>query len=296
MAGGVVDQLDVEGLRAAAAALAAACRHQMRRAAKMTAWLGEDGAERNRHIDRLVDALFTGGRPLAERSLSNAAIREAFPGIVAVQQAAQDALSDMIAAQAAQRCYQLTTALYEFGRAFHGLYDRLKSQRGLLDYDDLIRLTDTMLGQGEAAQWVGWKLDNGIRACCWTRRRTSPAQWRLLRRLSDEFFEEGDDPPLVTKGRARCLSSAISSSRSIPSGGGPGGDGPEQGRSAGARRHASMTWREVGLDVLPLGAAGSRPGNCAVPSCPGSMIRACRSFRTTGEARCRRLRRAVAGR
>ena len=273
MVGGVVDQLDVEGLRAAAAALAASgVATQMRRAAKMTAWLGEDGTGRNRHIDRLVDALFTGGRPLAERSLSNAAIREAFPGIVAVQQAAQDALSDMIAAQAAHRCYQLTTALYEFGRAFHGLYDRLKSQRGLLDYDDLIRLTDTMLGQGEAAQWVGWKLDNGIRHMLLDEAQdTSPAQWRLLRRLSDEFFEEGDDPASGDEG-PRTLFVVGDFKQSIYSF--QGADPAVMGQNrvdlqarAGTRR---VPWREVGLDVSFRSA---RPVldlvNRAVPSLSG---------------------------
>ena len=36
-------------------------------------------------------------------------------------------------ARAAQRCRQLTTALYRVGRAFQGEYERLKAQRGLLD-------------------------------------------------------------------------------------------------------------------------------------------------------------------
>ena len=70
------------------------------------------------------------------KRLSNAAIRTAFPNVVIVQQAAQEVLSGMLAAKAAHRCFELTNALYEFGRAHQGRYRALKTQRGLLDYDD----------------------------------------------------------------------------------------------------------------------------------------------------------------
>ena len=196
----VVAGLDEEGLRATAIALeASGGERHIKRGARITAWLGEAPAARGRHIDRLIDALFTtDGRPLAERSLSNAGIRNAFPGIVAVQQQAQDALLSVQAARAALRCWQLTAALYQVGSAFQAEYARMKAQRGLLDYDDLITLTNNMLADGEAAQWVAWKLDNGIRHMLLDEAQdTSPAQWRLLRRLSDEFFETaaGDDRP-----------------------------------------------------------------------------------------------------
>ena len=196
----VVAGLDEEGLRATAIALeASGTERQVKRGARITAWLGEAAESRGRHIGRLIDALFTGeGQPLAERSLSNADIRAAFPEVVAVQQAAQRTLASVQAARAGLRCWQLTTALYRVGVAFDAEYARLKAQRGLLDYDDLISLTNAMLADGEAAQWVAWKLDNGIRHLLLDEAQdTSPAQWQLLRRLSNEFFEtaQEDDRP-----------------------------------------------------------------------------------------------------
>ena len=186
-----VATLDMEGLRATATVLEASGKTtQIRRGARITAWLGEAAENRARKIDLLVEALFTSGRPLAERSLSNQDIRDAFPDVVVVQQAAQAALVPVLSARAAQRCRQLTTALYRVGRAFQGEYERLKAQRGLLDYDDLVRRTSAMLSDGDAAQWVAWKLDNGISHMLLDEAQdTSPAQWRLLRRLGDEFFE-----------------------------------------------------------------------------------------------------------
>ena len=253
MVSGVVARLDVEGLRAVATALAeSGVSKQMARAAKMTAWLGEDADGRQRHVDRLVDALFTARlTPMVEGGLSNGAIRAACPNAVAVQQAAQDVLSGMLATQAAQRCYQLTTALYEFGRAFHSLYDRLKTQRGLLDYDDLIRLTDGMLGQGDAAQWVGWKLDNGIRHMLLDEAQdTSPAQWRLLRRLSDEFFEGGDEAISGDQG-PRTLFVVGDFKQSIYSfqGADPAVMGQNRVDLQSRAGALQVPWREVGLDV-----------------------------------------------
>jgi len=87
-------------------------------------------------------------------------------------------------------------ALYRFGMAFNQEYSRLKTQRGLLDYNDLITRTNNLLAASEAAQWVAWKLDNGIQHLLIDEAQdTSPAQWKLLRRLVDEFFDgEGASP------------------------------------------------------------------------------------------------------
>ena len=245
----VVSGLDEEGLRAAAIALeTSGVDGQVKRGARITAWLGEAPAGRRCHIDRLIDALFTNaGLPLAERSLSNAGIRKGFPGIVSVQQVAQDALMSIQAARAALRCWQLTMALYQVGTAFEAEYARLKAQRGLLDYDDLISLTNNMLADGEAAQWVAWKLDNGIRHLLLDEAQdTSPAQWQLLRRLSDEFFE-----PVAGDHRPRTLFVVGDFKQSIYSF--QGADPAVMGENrldlrqrAGSRR---APLREVGLDV-----------------------------------------------
>jgi ATP-dependent helicase/nuclease subunit A len=66
-------------------------------------------------------------------------------------------------------------------------YQRLKSQRSLLDYDDLIAKTASLLGRVEAA-WVLYKLDAGIDHILLDEAQdTSESQWAILRRLTDEF-------------------------------------------------------------------------------------------------------------
>lgn len=66
-------------------------------------------------------------------------------------------------------------------------YQRLKAQRSLLDYDDLIARTRSLFARVEAA-WVLYKLDAGIDHILLDEAQdTSEAQWAILRALADEF-------------------------------------------------------------------------------------------------------------
>ncbi|TCR68865.1 double-strand break repair helicase AddA [Bosea sp. BK604] len=66
-------------------------------------------------------------------------------------------------------------------------YQRLKAQRSLLDYDDLIARTRSLLARVDAA-WVLYKLDAGIDHVLLDEAQdTSEAQWAILRALADEF-------------------------------------------------------------------------------------------------------------
>ncbi len=67
------------------------------------------------------------------------------------------------------------------------IYQRLKAQRSLLDYDDLIAKTRSLLARVEAA-WVLYKLDAGIDHILLDEAQdTSEAQWAILRALAEEF-------------------------------------------------------------------------------------------------------------
>jgi ATP-dependent helicase/nuclease subunit A len=66
-------------------------------------------------------------------------------------------------------------------------YRRLKSERSLLDYDDLIARTRSLLARIDAA-WVLYKLDAGIDHILLDEAQdTSEAQWAILGALADEF-------------------------------------------------------------------------------------------------------------
>ena len=81
-------------------------------------------------------------------------------------------------------------------------YARAKLRQGVLDYDDLIVKTRALLERADMAQWVLYKLDNGIDHILVDEAQdTSPEQWTIVHKLSEEFF--------VGAGRERLLPRTI---------------------------------------------------------------------------------------
>jgi ATP-dependent helicase/nuclease subunit A len=68
-------------------------------------------------------------------------------------------------------------------------YAARKARRALLDHDDIIERTVTLLTQSGASAWVQYKLDQGISHILVDEAQdTSPAQWQVINALSQEFF------------------------------------------------------------------------------------------------------------
>lgn len=94
--------------------------------------------------------------------------------------------------------YDLTAALLAFAAALIADYAAAKAARAMLDYDDLIATTNRLLSGERAAQWVLFKIDSGLQHILVDEAQdTSPAQWRLIGALADEFFsgEGGHESP-----------------------------------------------------------------------------------------------------
>ncbi|MBX3579328.1 MAG: double-strand break repair helicase AddA [Rhizobiaceae bacterium] len=70
-----------------------------------------------------------------------------------------------------------------------GRYERLKSGRGFLDFNDLINRTMRLLQRHDVGPWIHYKLDQGIDHILLDEAQdTSPEQWAVVRRLAGEFF------------------------------------------------------------------------------------------------------------
>lgn len=81
-----------------------------------------------------------------------------------------------------------TLALHRFGHAFLTRYRGQKAALGYLDFDDLIERTARLLSENSMAQWVLFRLDGGIDHILVDEAQdTSPAQWQVIERLTDEF-------------------------------------------------------------------------------------------------------------
>jgi len=83
---------------------------------------------------------------------------------------------------------QKTRAIYAFARVFLPKYEARKLAMGMLDFDDLIGKTKTLLTDRAVAQWVLFRLDGGIdHVLVDEAQDTSPTQWAVVRQLTQEF-------------------------------------------------------------------------------------------------------------
>ena len=89
-----------------------------------------------------------------------------------------------------------TRALYDFAEIFLPAYAARKQAMGALDFDDLIGKARALLTDPAVAQWVLFRLDGGIdHVLVDEAQDTSPAQWAVIERLTQEFAAgEGADP------------------------------------------------------------------------------------------------------
>ncbi len=87
--------------------------------------------------------------------------------------------------------YHLTEAVYLFAEALLSAYQSAKTRRAVLDYEDMIAVTNRLLSGPQAAQWVLYKIDNGLHHILIDEAQdTSPAQWQIISALADAFFDD----------------------------------------------------------------------------------------------------------
>ncbi|MDR1361394.1 MAG: UvrD-helicase domain-containing protein [Rickettsiales bacterium] len=86
-----------------------------------------------------------------------------------------------------------TVALFDLGYAFSQTYKELKSERDLLDFDDLILYTKKLFSDPLSMGWVLSQLDVSLNHILVDEAQdTSPEQWAILKALTTDFFTDGD--------------------------------------------------------------------------------------------------------
>ena len=151
---------------------------------------------------RLVDALATAGSERANsylqffftdkleprQRLITKVIETSDPRLTDCLQRERERLLVLVERRKAVSCRNRTAALITIADAVISRYQAAKDRRGLLDYDDLIDKTLTLLSEDRAA-WVHYKLDQGIdHVLIDEAQDTSPKQWEIIRLLTEEFF------------------------------------------------------------------------------------------------------------
>jgi len=86
------------------------------------------------------------------------------------------------------RSLNRTQDLHRFARDFIDRYEAEKERLGVLDFDDLIARTRSLLSTRDMTAWVLYRIDNGINHILVDEAQdTSPQQWELIQSLSEDF-------------------------------------------------------------------------------------------------------------
>ena len=122
----------------------------------------------------------------ARKSLGSKSVADDLRGWLDDEQAILvDACEQLKAAVVAQE----TLSALTLAMAYVELYEGEKSQRGGLDFDDLIDRSEALLTRQTDAAWVLYKLDGGIDHILLDEAQdTAPEQWGVLQAISAEYF------------------------------------------------------------------------------------------------------------
>ncbi|QDM14691.1 double-strand break repair helicase AddA [Tardiphaga sp. vice304] len=137
-------------------------------------------------VDKYLQVFFTGTME-PRKALATKKIVEAHPGLTYSLKSECERLSALLARRRAVLMRDRTRALLVIAGGVAASYAREKQERGLLDYDDLIDKTLSMLDNVSSA-WVHYKLDRGVdHVLIDEAQDTSPRQWDIVTHLISEF-------------------------------------------------------------------------------------------------------------
>ena len=172
-------------LKAAADLLNASSKSSDRKTADgIYPFLAADEQDRSRLLENYLLSFLTKSNTIRKQL----ACKESEAALPVLQQEAEIALTLAKRLENIENL-RLSLALFRIGSAILSHYTALKSDRGVMDYDDLIAATKALLNGSGAAAWVLFKLDGGIDHILVDEAQdTSPDQWEIIRALADEFF------------------------------------------------------------------------------------------------------------
>jgi ATP-dependent helicase/nuclease subunit A len=154
------------------------------------------GASAEERFDAYASLAFTDKGDLRKKNCYTADALKSAPGVADLFQIANTPegteitrIQQVAQKLAARRVFERSEALLRLAEPLLADFARRKAARAGLDFDDLIDRVARLLSRSHAAEWVLWKLDGGIAHVLLDEAQdTSPAQWEILRALTNEIF------------------------------------------------------------------------------------------------------------
>jgi ATP-dependent helicase/nuclease subunit A len=157
-----------------------------KRAEAIYDWLAMDAARRTANFALLHGCWSkSDGEPLVS-SKNHTPLDDAYAALALELYGWTKSLSDQIVR--ADYADRLAKALL-VGKEFSRFYAQAKHERGVIDFDDMIRRAAALLGRSNMAQWVRFKLDRQIDHILVDEAQdTNKAQWDIIGALASDFF------------------------------------------------------------------------------------------------------------
>jgi ATP-dependent helicase/nuclease subunit A len=180
---------DTAALRQAVQALSGGSKRDKGYAEIIAPWLAADDDGRVDGFDAYALAYLTQTHS-SRKDLVTKKVAEDNPGLQDALEAEQARVAGIDEKLRALAIAENTAALMDLAAALADAFAELKDSRALMDYDDLILKTATLLRHSPGAvAWVHYKLDGGIAHILVDEAQdTAPPQWEILKSLADEFF------------------------------------------------------------------------------------------------------------
>ncbi len=123
------------------------------------------------------------------KTLATKKVAANFPDMIDALTAEQDRLMDLLNERRKVVTFEGTAALLRLADAVISAYEKAKTAKGYLDFEDLVVKTATLLQKSDAALWVQYKLDRGLDHILVDEAQdTSPRQWEVVQSLASDFF------------------------------------------------------------------------------------------------------------
>jgi ATP-dependent helicase/nuclease subunit A len=166
-----------------AAVLETSGKSDQDQAAKLREALASAGADQ---VDKFLEVFLTGERA-PRKTVVTKKFCDSHPAFGRLFDAEILRLGPLIEKRRAVITRDRTEALLHIATAAAANYEREKTERGLLDYDDLIDKTLAMLDRVSSG-WVHYKLDRGVdHVLIDEAQDTSPRQWDIVAHIISEF-------------------------------------------------------------------------------------------------------------
>jgi len=183
-----IAQIDVQGLRDAAARLAEGSAKDQDTAARLSKVVDCIANSAAETMSACFAFALTGEGAL-RASFATKATQSAHawlePRVRAFAEACARAREQLNAIERAEDAVAALALALKLDQA----YEDAKARAGVLDFDDLIAHAQALLRKSEAAPWVLYKLDGGLDHILIDEGQdTSPSQWNLIEPLQNEFF------------------------------------------------------------------------------------------------------------